>query len=85
MGLATRGNDEKYMMIAALLLGSVGAQANVVVNGTRVIYPANNKDVIVQLLNNGADPHWFRPGSTTAISIPPRKPLTCRFCCRRRW
>lgn len=52
---------KKYMMIAALLLGSVGAQANVVVNGTRVIYPANNKDVIVQLLNNGADPHWFRP------------------------
>ncbi|HGE8319919.1 fimbrial biogenesis chaperone [Serratia marcescens] len=47
---------KKYMMIAALLLGSVGAQANVVVNGTRVIYPANNKDVIVQLLNNGADP-----------------------------
>ncbi len=76
---------KKYMMIAALLLGSVGAQANVVVNGTRVIYPANNKDVIVQLLNNGADPSlvqaWIDDGDINST----RKPLTCRFCCRRRW
>ncbi len=85
MGLATRGNDEKYMMIAALLLGAVGAQANVVVNGTRVIYPANNKDVIVQLLNNGADPSlvqaWIDDGDINSTPETANVP----FCCRHRW
>ncbi|MGQ8775978.1 fimbrial biogenesis chaperone [Serratia sp. NA_112.1] len=45
----------KQLLLAGLLLSSVSAQANIVINGTRVIYPEANKDVIVQLINNGSD------------------------------
>lgn len=46
----------KHLMMALLFFSSACAQANIVVNGTRVIYPENNKDVTVQLLNNSDDP-----------------------------
>ncbi|WP_277761065.1 molecular chaperone [Pseudomonas sp. A34-9] len=45
----------KQVLLAGLLLSAVSAQANIVINGTRVIYPEANKDVIVQLVNNGSD------------------------------
>lgn len=44
----------KKLFLAILLMGSVSAQANIVINGTRVIYPEGNKDVVVQLVNNGS-------------------------------
>lgn len=47
---------KKYLILAGLLFSSAYSQANVVINGTRIIYPEGNKDVVVQLLNNGKDP-----------------------------
>lgn len=55
MGLVQENIMIKKLVLAGLLLSSVSAQANIVINGTRVIYPGANKDVIVQLINNGSD------------------------------
>jgi chaperone protein EcpD len=42
------------LMFALSLAGS--ASANVIINGTRVIYPGNAREVSVKLDNNGTDP-----------------------------
>jgi len=55
MGLVQENIMIKQLVLAGLLLGSVSAQANIIINGTRVVYPEANKDVIVQLINNGSD------------------------------
>ena len=47
---------KQCLIIVGLLLSSFYANANIVINGTRIIYPEKNKDVIVQLVNNGNDP-----------------------------
>ncbi|EMX8467898.1 TPA: molecular chaperone [Serratia marcescens] len=47
---------KQCLIFAGLFLSSFCADANIVINGTRVIYPEKNKDVIVQLVNNGDDP-----------------------------
>ena len=39
----------KIIMLASLLLSAGNAWANIVINGTRVLYPENNKEVIDQL------------------------------------
>lgn len=45
------------LLILFSLLASINtAFANIVVNGTRVIYPEKNNETIVQLINNGNDP-----------------------------
>lgn len=46
----------KIIMLASLLLSAGHACANIVINGTRVLYPENNKEVIVQLINTGDAP-----------------------------
>lgn len=46
----------KIIMLASLLLSAGNAWANIVINGTRVLYPENNKEVIVQLINTGDAP-----------------------------
>ncbi|AKG68306.1 Chaperone protein fimC precursor [Serratia fonticola] len=46
----------KYMLLAGMALAIGQADANVVINATRVIYQEPNKDVIVQLINNGDTP-----------------------------
>ena len=43
----------KNALFIGAILGAVPAYANVVINGTRVIYQETNKDVTVQLINNG--------------------------------
>jgi P pilus assembly chaperone PapD len=55
MGLVLEEIMIKQLFIVGLLLASVSVQANIVINGTRVIYPEKNKDVVVQLINNGRD------------------------------
>ncbi|MGY2293704.1 fimbrial biogenesis chaperone [Pseudomonas sp. SDO528_S397] len=45
----------KLIVLAGLFVACVSAQANIVINGTRVIYPEQNKDVVVQLINSGSD------------------------------
>ncbi|MBP6122412.1 MULTISPECIES: fimbrial biogenesis chaperone [Providencia] len=46
----------RLLILFCLLFSVNSVFANVVVNGTRVIYPASNKETIVQLINNGNDP-----------------------------
>ncbi|BEO80049.1 molecular chaperone [uncultured Serratia sp.] len=47
---------KQCLLFVGLFFGSFFADANIVINGTRVIYPEKNKDVIVQLVNSGNDP-----------------------------
>ncbi|MTD41144.1 fimbria/pilus periplasmic chaperone [Erwinia sp. CPCC 100877] len=47
---------KKFVYLVALLLATGSSWANIVINGTRVIYSEKNKEVIVQLVNNGDDP-----------------------------
>lgn len=62
--------------IIALTLAvmSLSAQAGVVVYGTRVIYPAEKQDVVVQIMNQGERASlvqsWIDDGDT---SLPPEK------------
>lgn len=46
----------RLIILFSLLFSLNTAVANIVVNGTRVIYPASNKETIVQLVNSGSDP-----------------------------
>ncbi|HHE4756920.1 TPA: molecular chaperone [Enterobacter hormaechei] len=46
----------KAILLAGLLLSTGHSWANIVINGTRVLYPENNKEVIVQLMNTGDAP-----------------------------
>ncbi|MGL4675162.1 MAG: fimbria/pilus periplasmic chaperone, partial [Wohlfahrtiimonas sp.] len=46
----------RILILLSLIFSVNSAFANIVVNGTRVIYPASNKETIVQLINNGNDP-----------------------------
>lgn len=47
---------KQCLFYLGLFFVSFCTDANIVINGTRVIYPSKNKDVIVQLVNNGDDP-----------------------------
>ncbi|HBT4804007.1 TPA: fimbria/pilus periplasmic chaperone [Klebsiella quasipneumoniae subsp. similipneumoniae] len=60
--------------VAALCLAAVGAsfqtQAGVVINGTRIIYPSDEKEITVQVTNNGKRPvlvqSWLDNGDSQA-------------------
>ncbi|ANS44726.1 putative fimbrial chaperone YehC [Serratia inhibens PRI-2C] len=56
MSLAIGRSMIKNILLAGLALVTTHACANVVINTTRVIYQESNKDVVVQLINNGNDP-----------------------------
>lgn len=43
-------------LLLALLLGSGWASANVIINGTRFIYPEKSKEIVMQLVNKGDRP-----------------------------
>ncbi|ALX94295.1 MULTISPECIES: fimbrial biogenesis chaperone [Serratia] len=47
---------KKYSVLLMAVLFSSSAFASVIVNGTRVIYPAKQREVTVQLSNNGTSP-----------------------------
>lgn len=46
----------KTFLLAALLFFTGYSWANIVINGTRIIYLDENKDIIVQLINDGDSP-----------------------------
>ena len=47
----------RFLLLAAIFYCSINTSiANVIINGTRVIYPSNSKDVVVQLVNNSDEP-----------------------------
>lgn len=68
----------QYLAITALCTTSMAASAGVVITGTRVIYPADAKEVTVKLNNMGSAPvlvqSWIDNGDTQAkpedISVP---------------
>ena len=68
----------RSLMGALLLMVCANALANVIISGTRVIYPADARDVSVQLSNRGETPSliqaWIDQGSTSekpeAITVP---------------
>lgn len=66
----------KMKGLLALLISSMvlPAHAGIVIYGTRIIYPAENKEVMVQLMNQGNRSSllqaWIDDGDT---SLPPEK------------
>lgn len=68
----------QYLAITALYATSMVASASVVIGGTRVIYPADAKEVTVKLTNKGSGPvliqSWIDNGDTKEkpenISVP---------------
>lgn len=75
----------KIIMLASLLLSAGNAWANIVINGTRVLYPENNKEVIVQLINTGDAPalvqSWIDDGDINSTPETANVP----FCYHHRW
>ncbi|VEB57292.1 periplasmic chaperone protein [Salmonella enterica subsp. enterica] len=63
-------------ILSAVLLSAIilPAHAGIVIYGTRVIYPAEKKEVVVQLVNQGEQASlvqsWIDDGNT---SLPPEK------------
>ncbi|WP_163504983.1 fimbria/pilus periplasmic chaperone, partial [Escherichia coli] len=44
----------KRILLAGLFIAMQPAHAGVVIFGTRVVYPAEKQEVVVQLMNHGA-------------------------------
>lgn len=47
---------KRYILIISLLSVSFIAHSNIIINGTRVIYTEDHKDITVQLINTGDSP-----------------------------
>lgn len=64
----------KRLVTALLLVMILPVHAGIVIYGTRVIYPAEKKEVVVQLMNEGTSASlvqsWIDDGDT---SLPPEK------------
>lgn len=70
----------KQMLLASLLaLGCSQVLAGVVITGTRVIYPADQKEVTVKLNNNGTQPAlmqaWIDTGSVESTPTSSKAPF----------
>jgi len=66
-------------ILATMLLASGSAWSNVIINGTRVIYPENTKETVVQLINNGDDPSlvqaWIDDGDINSTPETAKVPF----------
>ncbi|KER01437.1 molecular chaperone [Photorhabdus temperata] len=70
----------KKLFLAILFsVTALSAQANIVINTTRVIYPAGNKEVSVQLLNTGDQPSlvqsWIDDGDPNSTPETAKVPF----------
>ena len=69
----------KTILLAALLLSTGHSWANIVINGTRVLYPENSKEVIVQLINTGDAPalvqSWIDDGDINSTPETAKVPF----------
>ena len=70
----------KQMLLASLVaIGCSQALAGVVITGTRVIYPADQKEVTVKLNNNGTQPAlmqaWIDTGSVESTPTSSKAPF----------
>lgn len=68
----------KTALFTAVLFSASHASADIVISGTRIVYPESSKDVIVNLDNRGANLCWFSPGWTTVATKKARKNLSSR-------
>ena len=50
------------LMLWCMLLLPWLAWGHVQISGTRVIYPANAREVTLELTNKGSPPRWYRCG-----------------------
>lgn len=75
---------ENYIMQLSFTVGLLfmmlnNAFANVIINGTRIIYPENNREVVVQLINNGSDSaliqSWIDDGDINSTPENSRAPF----------
>ncbi len=64
----------KRILLSGLIALTLPAHADIVIYGTRVIYPAEKKEIIVQLMNESTKASlvqsWIDDGDTT---LPPEK------------
>lgn len=69
----------KAILLAMLLLSTGHSWANIVINGTRIIYPEKNKEVIVQLINTGDAPSlvqsWIDDGDINSTPETAKVPF----------
>lgn len=69
----------KKLLLAIGLLSSVAASANVVIVGTRVIYPSDAKSINIQLQNAGATPalvqSWVDEGNPKTTASNTKAPF----------
>ncbi|KMW72226.1 pilus assembly protein [Photorhabdus luminescens subsp. luminescens] len=70
---------KKLFLTILLGITTLSAHANIVINTTRVIYPANNKEVSVQLLNVGDQPSlvqsWIDDGDPNSTPETAKVPF----------
>lgn len=64
----------KRILLSGLIALTLPAHADIVIYGTRVIYPADQKEIVVQLMNESTRASlvqsWIDDGDTT---LPPEK------------
>lgn len=70
---------KKIFFTTIVFCVSFAVNANVIINGTRVIYPKDNKEVIVQLYNNGNSPSlvqsWIDDGDINSTPETSKAPF----------
>lgn len=47
--------------------------ADIVISGTRIVYPASSKDVIVNLDTGAINLYWCKPGWMTGVTVLTRR------------
>lgn len=66
-------------LLIVLLLGAGAAPANVIINGTRFIYPEKNKEIVMQLVNKGEQPalvqSWIDDGDINSTPETAKVPF----------
>ncbi len=45
------------------------ANADIVISGTRIVYPASSKDVIVNPITGAINLYWCKPGWMTGVTV----------------
>lgn len=71
-----------WLVLATLVCSQ--AMAGVVITGTRLIYPAGQKEITVKLNNNGLHPALVQAWVDTGDVQSSPTSSKARLCCRRR-
>ncbi|MPW16599.1 fimbria/pilus periplasmic chaperone [Paraburkholderia sp. CNPSo 3157] len=78
--MAVRKKLAAVLTMVALAVGVSSAQASVVINGTRVVYPSDEREVTVKLVNEGAGPAlvqaWLDTGDPATLPEDAKVPFS---------